>query len=51
MAVPKHWLLGGTYPLLAVRLGALTKTVIGRVLVPGSDFAFGGEPMDVARLG
>ena len=37
--------------MLAIRLGALSKTVIGRVLVPGSDFAFGGEPVDVARFG
>ena len=34
--------------MLAERLSALRKTVIGRVLVPVSDFAFGGEPMDVA---
>ena len=33
-----------------MRLGALSKMVIGRVLVPGSDIAFGGEPVDVARF-
>ena len=32
-------------------LGGERKTVTGRVLVPGSDIAFGGEPVDVALSG